>query len=115
VGKPSPLVNVDSASVQNALREVGGAVRLVVIAKPKSRQEGIFTASDGRVMIQVAAPADGGRANHRLVELVAQILGCPKKDVELVRGQRARHKEVEITGLALSEVLRRLISGSQQS
>ena len=60
--------------------------------------------------IRVAAPADGGRANHAVVRLVADTLGVPRASVSLVSGHAARDKVVELTGLTPDETERLLVA-----
>ena len=70
---------------------------------------------DGRFRIRVAAPPIEGRANKRLVTILAKWLELPPSHVAVVRGAGGRHKVVEIEGLTLAEVLERLGSVSTAS
>ena len=54
-----------------------------------------------------AAPVDGA-ANEALVALLAERLGLPKRQVVVVRGATSRQKVVEVVGLNLEDVKRRL-------
>ena len=54
-----------------------------------------------------AAPVDGA-ANEALVALLAERLGLPKRQVMVVRGATSRQKVVEVVGLNLEDVKRRL-------
>jgi hypothetical protein len=56
----------------------------------------------------VAAPPERGRANDALVELLSSALEVPKSSVRVVGGQRGRSKVVEVDGLELADVERRL-------
>jgi len=58
--------------------------------------------------VRVAAPPERGRANEALVSLLALALDVPKGSVQVVDGQRARAKVVEVDGLTPEEVERRL-------
>jgi uncharacterized protein len=57
---------------------------------------------------RVAAPPERGRANEALIELLAGSLGVPRSRVSVVGGLTARRKIVEVDGLDLPEVERRL-------
>jgi uncharacterized protein len=59
----------------------------------------------------VAAPPERGRANDALVELLSSALEVPKGSVRVVGGQRGRAKVIEVDGLELAEVQRRLARG----
>ena len=56
----------------------------------------------------MAAPPERGRANEALVGLIASALEVPAGSVRVVGGQRGRAKVVEVDGLDLGEVERRL-------
>ena len=56
----------------------------------------------------MAAAPERGRANEALVELLAGSLDVPRSRVPVVGGQTARRKIVEIEGLDLPEIERRL-------
>jgi uncharacterized protein YggU (UPF0235/DUF167 family) len=57
---------------------------------------------------RVAAPPERGRANEALIKLLAGSLGVPRSRVSVVGGQTARRKIVEVDGLDLPEIERRL-------
>ena len=54
-----------------------------------------------------AAPVDGA-ANEALMALLAERLGLPKRQVVVVRGTTSRQKVVEVVGLNLEDLKRRL-------
>lgn len=59
--------------------------------------------------IAITAPPLEGRANKACVAFLGKILGCAKRDVELVGGQKSRSKTFEIAGLTADEVEARLV------
>ena len=60
---------------------------------------------------RVAAPPERGRANEALADLLASMLEVARGSVRVVAGQTARRKLVEVDGLDLAEVERRLNRG----
>jgi uncharacterized protein (TIGR00251 family) len=58
--------------------------------------------------IAITAPPIEGRANEASVAFLSKILGCAKRNVELVNGQKSRSKTFEIAGLTADEVEARL-------
>jgi uncharacterized protein (TIGR00251 family) len=58
--------------------------------------------------IAITAPPIEGRANKACVAFLGKILGCAKRDIELVNGQRSRSKTFEIAGMTTDEVEARL-------
>jgi uncharacterized protein (TIGR00251 family) len=73
-------------------------LKISVIVRPNSRREGIVPPGDpdGAYTVRVAAPPVEGRANERVIELVAGHFGVPKSRVSIARGARGRKKIVEI-------------------
>ena len=53
------------------------------------------------------APADGA-ANDALIDLLARGLDLPKRAIRIVSGARSRNKRVEIDGLTIDQIARRL-------
>jgi uncharacterized protein YggU (UPF0235/DUF167 family) len=82
---------------------VPGGIMLTVRLTPKGGSDavdGIETMADGRVVLKArvrAAPSDG-EANAALVKLVACTLGVAPRAVELVAGDTARIKRLNILG-----------------
>ena len=65
--------------------------------------------TDGDLLVVrvTAAPVDGA-ANEALVRVLAKALGLPRRDVVIVSGATSRTKIVEVAGLDVTEVRRRL-------
>ena len=49
--------------------------------------------------VRVAAPPEGGKANDAVLQLVADALRLPRRDVELASGQSSRDKVIRLVGL----------------
>jgi len=48
--------------------------------------------------IAVRAKAEGGRANNAVMHVIAELLGVPKNDINIVAGQKSRTKKIMISG-----------------
>ncbi|HKR89594.1 MAG TPA: DUF167 family protein, partial [Phenylobacterium sp.] len=72
--------------------------------------EGWMRDDAGRAVLKlrVAAAAADGAANAAVVALIARTLGRPKSAVRILRGETARVKQIEITGLDEAEAWSRL-------
>jgi len=81
--------------------------RLSVRVQPSASRDELRLEGD-TLRVWLAAPAVEGRANKRLIELVAKLLHVPRSHVEIVRGETAREKLLEIEGLDSSELAARL-------
>ena len=80
---------------------------------PRSSREEVAGLSEGDVRIRLTAPAIENRANEALVRFLSQALGVPRRQVELLAGERGRRKVVRIHGMSREEIFRRL--GLEQS
>lgn len=81
---------------------------------PRAGKDAIAVAEDGSLHVHLTAPPVDGRANDALERLLARVLDVPPRDVRVVRGQSARIKFVEVTGLdepALRRKLANLLAG----
>lgn len=80
-------------------------VRIQVKVKPGSKNEGIREwTEDGSLVVAVGARPMEGKANQRLIELLASHLKIPKRDISIVSGKSSRKKIVEIQGISLNEL-----------
>jgi hypothetical protein len=83
--------------------------RIAVRVQPGARRNALVDRlATGEWKLTVSAPPEGGRANEAVVELVADLLGVRRRQVEVARGASSRGKIVEVTGLEGSEAERRL-------
>lgn len=52
---------------------------------------------EGTVLkIRVAAPATEGKANKELLRFVAELCGCSQSEVEILKGQTAKQKILDV-------------------
>lgn len=75
-----------------------------VFAKPRARKSQVVGIRNGRLELAIAAPPAEGAANAALLELVADVLGLPKRDVSLLRGASSKTKQVRVVGRTADEV-----------
>jgi hypothetical protein len=79
---------------------------LVVRAQPGAKKSRVVGEYAGALKIAVTAPAQDGRANQALVELLREVLGV--KRVELVGGETNREKRFLIRNVNKEELEARL-------
>ena len=65
-----------------------------VIARAKHR--GVQMGLDGTLIVKVTEPAEAGKANIAVVELLAKHFRVPRSSVKIVGGLRDRRKLIEI-------------------
>jgi len=63
---------------------------------PNARRTEVDGLHDGALRVRLAAPPIDGRANDALVAWLAKSLGVPRRDVEVLRGEASRRKQVAI-------------------
>ncbi len=71
-------------------------MRIRVAVVPNAKTPEILKVGEGEYRVRVNARATEGRANERLIELLAGHFGIPKSRVRIIRGVRGRNKVVEV-------------------
>ena len=90
------------------LRSREDGVVLKIRAVPGARREGILGLYGDALKLATAAAPERGKANRRLLALLAETLQLPPRELELVSGETAREKRVLIRGLTVDELQTRL-------
>lgn len=71
-------------------------MKISVTVKPNSKKEGVVPTGEREYTVRVAAPPVEGKANERVIELLAEHFAVPKGRVTIARGAGGRRKIVEI-------------------
>ena len=79
------------------LRRTGSGVTIELRVQPRSRRTGL-ACSGGALKAAVKAPAEDGKANSAVIELLAEEWRLPKSVIEIMRGAAQRDKVVRISG-----------------
>lgn len=90
-------------------------VLIMVKVLPRSSVNEVQGKEEGAYRIKLTAPPVDGRGNRALVDVLQKRLGIPGRDIQIVRGERARRKAVLIRGLAREEIEKRLLHESSVS
>ncbi|MDR0476279.1 MAG: DUF167 domain-containing protein [Treponema sp.] len=72
------------------------AIYLDIKAIPGASRTELAGIKDGRLRVRVAAAPEKGRANAALCEFIAGILGCPKRELYIISGEKGRNKTLSI-------------------
>jgi uncharacterized protein (TIGR00251 family) len=78
--------------MENCCRIAGERLLLDIKAQPGASRSEIRSPREGRLRVRIAAAPEDGRANAELAALFARSLGCPKRDIQLLSGERSRLK-----------------------
>jgi len=63
---------------------------------PNAREASVTRVSESVFEVRVDEKALHGRANRRLLEVMAKHLGVPKSKISIVRGAKSRDKIIEL-------------------
>ena len=74
------------------------SVTIELRAQPRARRCLLSGAAQGTLKAAVTAPAEDGKANKAVIELLAAEWRLPKSAFEVMRGATARDKVVSIAG-----------------
>jgi uncharacterized protein (TIGR00251 family) len=84
------------------------AILLAVRVKPRSKRAGLLGWHGDALKVAVRAAPERGRANDELLGLLARSLALPAGAIELAAGATSQDKHLRITGLAATELRRRI-------
>ena len=83
-------------------------VTLAIKVQPRASANAIGGTHGAELRVKVTAPPVDAAANEAVVRLLADVLGCPRANIEIVRGQTSRHKVVRVRGVDAGTVIARL-------
>jgi uncharacterized protein len=92
---------------------VSDGVVLSLHCQPGAKASRVVGLHDERLKIQLQAPPLENRANEALVAWLAEQLGVPRKQIDLLTGQTSRQKRVLVRGVILEQV-ERLLTPTQK-
>jgi len=70
--------------------------RVEVKVITRAKKEGVEKIAEDNYRVKVSAPPEKGRANKRVLELIAEKFGIRKKSVRIISGEISNKKIVEI-------------------
>ncbi|KAI0832208.1 hypothetical protein F5Y06DRAFT_301585 [Hypoxylon sp. FL0890] len=59
-------------------------------------REGVAAVTDESVELCVSAPPQDGKANKAVIEILSEILGVPKSDLQITHGMKTRDKTISV-------------------
>ena len=77
----------------------GDGVLLTIHVTPGAKRDAVGGEHAGALRVSTTKPADRGKANKHIVELVAKAVGIRRYQVELVSGHASRQKRLKIVGI----------------
>lgn len=89
---------------------VGDGFCLVrVRVTPKASRNEVIGVAAGCLRLRIQAPPVEGAANEKARDFLAGLLGLPRRDVVLEKGQTAREKVFRIMGMSAADIKAKVI------
>jgi len=70
-------------------------MKIKVLVKPNAKRSKVESTNDVYI-VHVDAPPIKGKANKRLIEILAKYFGVPKSRIKIIHGHNSREKLIEI-------------------
>jgi uncharacterized protein (TIGR00251 family) len=83
--------------------KTGYAINLYI--QPGSRKTEIVGLHDGALKIKIAAQATDNQANEAVLRFLQKKLQLRKQDLELIQGEKSRHKVIEVQGISEEQII----------
>lgn len=93
------------------LRQTAEGVYLSLRVQPRASRNQLGPVLGNELKISVTAPPVDSAANQAVLEFLAQLLRCPRRDIQLVRGETSRRKTIFISGVTAQAVAEKLAPG----
>lgn len=76
----------------------GPSITVQIYTQPRASQSAVIGLHDGELKVKVTSPPVDGEANAELVRFFSKLLGLPRSQISVLRGQQSRHKSLLIEG-----------------
>jgi uncharacterized protein (TIGR00251 family) len=81
---------------------------LHVKVQPRASKNEVGPVLGPELKIRVTSPPVDAAANDAVLELLADLLDCPRSSLSIVRGQTSRHKVLFVRGVKVETIQARL-------
>ena len=87
-------------------------VVVTVWVVPGASRDQVVGEHDGALKVRTVVPAEGGKANSRVAEMVAEAVGG--RSGSLVAGYASRRKQVLVVGVIVADAAAALVGGEER-
>lgn len=94
------------------IKEKNGSLFVRIHVQPRASKNEIVGTHGDSLKVRLTSPPVEGAANSLLIEFIAKKLGTSKSKIEIVSGEKSRHKTLKVEGFTRSEVVRILGTSS---
>lgn len=85
------------------LEEKSGNIYIHIHVQPRASKNEIVGIHGDSLKVRLTSPPVEGAANSLLVEFMAKKLGIPKSKIEIISGEKSRHKTLKIEEVSKAE------------
>ena len=71
-------------------------MKISVRVKPNARKNEVTCLEKTTYLVSVTVSPVEGKANEKIIEVLAEYFGRPKRSIRILRGQASRNKVIEI-------------------
>jgi uncharacterized protein (TIGR00251 family) len=88
--------------MHNCCRIIGNEIHIAIKALPGASKTELVASvnvnevQDERLKVRIAAAPENGKANAELIAFFAKMLGCPKREIRLLHGEKSRLKTIAV-------------------
>jgi uncharacterized protein (TIGR00251 family) len=82
--------------MEHYYRVTDDALHLYIKAVPGASKTEFAGIKDKRLRVRIAAAPEGGKANAELCAFLAKALGCARRDIALISGEKSRLKTLAV-------------------
>ena len=86
------------------LQERPDGVCISLKVQPRASRNELAGPIGNDLKIKVTAPPVDSAANEAVLEFLAETLGCPRNQLELLRGATSRHKQILVRGMTAAQI-----------
>jgi uncharacterized protein (TIGR00251 family) len=87
-----------------------GSALAVRVTPRASRNEIVEVLEDGTIKVRIAAAPSDEESNAALIEFLAEILGIPKSQLDIVAGEAGRDKLVAVVDMDVDTAHQRILA-----
>lgn len=88
--------------------EKSGAILFNVKVVLRSSRSKIVGELGGALKIKIASPPIDGAANAELIKLLSKTFGVPKSEIEILKGETSKNKQLKIYGISAEHFIKSL-------
>jgi uncharacterized protein (TIGR00251 family) len=93
---------------ERVIREHESGVIIDIKVHPGSSRKGLLYREGESLSVYVHSAPEKGKANKEAIKLLSKELGVPSSQLEMVKGERSRHKTILIKDISRKEIMKRL-------